>query len=271
MRYDWIGFLTDYGTDDEFVAVCHGVIARIAPSVRIIDIAHSVAPQDIARGSRLLADAAPYLPESVHLAVVDPGVGTARRGVVVVARDGVLVGPDNGLLLPAASALGGARTAFALMNRLYQLSSVSATFHGRDIFAPAAAYLALGVAPKEFGPSVPLTRLARLPEPTVSVAGPAMVADVLGIDRFGNIKSAATAEHLAALGISLNSTVYIGFNDRRMTAVVSSTFGDVPPSTALVYIDSSEHVAVAVNGGSAAELLGGEPIDRIEISPIEIG
>ena len=111
MAYDWISVTTDYGLRDGFVAACHGVIARLAPAVRVIDVTHEVPPQDIRHGAMALAQTVPFLPEAVHVAVVDPGVGTARLGVVVVAEDGLLVGPDNGLLLPAAQALGGVRAA----------------------------------------------------------------------------------------------------------------------------------------------------------------
>ena len=114
MNYDWVSFTTDYGTDDGFVAACEGVIARVAPPVRVLHVSHTVPAQDVRRGAALLAQTAPYLPPAVHLAVVDPGVGTERRGAVLVAAEGVLVGPDNGLLVPAAEALGGVREAYEL-------------------------------------------------------------------------------------------------------------------------------------------------------------
>ncbi|WP_009480267.1 S-adenosyl-l-methionine hydroxide adenosyltransferase family protein [Rhodococcus sp. JVH1] len=132
MVYDWISFTTDYGLSDGFVAACHGVIARLAPGVRMIDVTHAVPPQRVRWGAAVLAQTVPYLPPSVHLAVVDPGVGTDRRPIVVVTDAGVLVGPDNGLLRPAAEALGGVRSAYLLAAPEYRLSTVSASFHGRD-------------------------------------------------------------------------------------------------------------------------------------------
>src|SRR6185295_570862 len=144
MAYDWITLTTDYGLADGFVAACRGVIARTAPQAQVIDVSHAVPPQDVRRGATVLAQVAPYLPAAVHMAVVDPGVGTGRRGIVLAAKEGMLVGPDNGLLLPAADALGGLEAAFELVAEEYRLATVSHTFHGRDVFAPAAAHLTLG-------------------------------------------------------------------------------------------------------------------------------
>ena len=121
MTYDWISVTTDYGLRDGFAAACHGVIARLAPAVRVIDVTHEVPPQQIRHGAMALAQTVPFLPESVHLAVVDPGVGTTRRGVVVVAERGLLVGPDNGLLLPAADVLGGVQVAYELTEPAFRL------------------------------------------------------------------------------------------------------------------------------------------------------
>ena len=143
-RFRYLSFLTDYGLDDGFVAACHGVAARIAPHAGIIDVTHLVPPGDVRRGAAVLAQTVPYLPPAVHVAVVDPGVGTARRGVAVAAGDSVFVGPDNGLLSWAVTASGGAARAFSLTNRALWLASVAATFHGRDIFMPVAAHLADG-------------------------------------------------------------------------------------------------------------------------------
>ena len=144
--YGWISLTTDYGTFDGFAAACHGAIARIAPEVRVIDITHHVPPADVARGAAVLAQTAPHLPPSVHVAVVDPGVGTARRGIAIGTPDGILVGPDNGLLIWAAEALGGIDSVVELANKDWFLGDVSRTFHGRDVFAPAAARLAAGRA-----------------------------------------------------------------------------------------------------------------------------
>ncbi|GAA1985082.1 SAM-dependent chlorinase/fluorinase [Amycolatopsis minnesotensis] len=243
----WISFTTDYGLDDGFVAACHGVIARIAPRVRVIDVTHAVPAQRIRHGASVLAQTVPYLPEAVHVAVVDPGVGTARRGVVVVAERGLLAGPDNGLLVPAAEALGGVVAAYELVAPEYRLPAVSATFHGRDVFAPAAAHLSLGVTPPEFGP--PVTELVRLPEPVVRVRPGELVSEVLVIDRFGNVQLAATSADLHAAGIGDRAAV------EGMDVPLGRTFGDVRAGEALLYTDSGGRLAVAVNGGSAAAAL----------------
>jgi S-adenosylmethionine hydrolase len=187
----------------------------------------------------------PYLPAGVHVAVVDPGVGTARRGVIVVAGASVLVGPDNGLLLPAAAALGGVTGCFELSEPRFRLPAVSATFHGRDIFAPAAAHLANGEQPAAFGAEVDPGELVRLPEPA------------LRVDHFGNVQLAGGADALAAVGAS-GDRVIVEFGRSEHAAVVGRTFGDVPLGGLLVHVDSAGAVAIAVNGGSAAAVLGGE-------------
>jgi S-adenosylmethionine hydrolase len=262
-QYRNVSFTTDYGLDDGFVAACHGVIARIAPAVRVFDVTHTVGPQAVRQGAAVLAQTAPFLPESVHLAVVDPGVGTERRGVVVVAERGLLVGPDNGLLPPAAEALGGLRTAYELTEPRLRLPSVSATFHGRDVFAPAAAHLTLGVPPADFGAE--MTDLVRLPAPLVVVEAGAMSAEVLTVDRFGNVQLAATPDDLADAGIS--GTAYVhgdrsapgGHTIHNGLVTVGRTFGDVPPDEPVLYGDSAGRLALAVNGGSAAAEFGLSP------------
>ena len=169
MAYDWISVTTDYGLRDGFVAACHGVIARLAPAVRVLDVTHEVPPQDIRHGAMALAQTVPFLPAAVHVAVVDPGVGTSRRGVAVAAGQSILVGPDNGLLLPAAEALGGMLHAVELTERRFFGAEVARTFHGRDVFVPVAAHVAGGVPLGDLGPAVDPASLVRLPAPLVVV------------------------------------------------------------------------------------------------------
>jgi S-adenosylmethionine hydrolase len=257
-----VSFTTDYGLSDGFVAACHGVIARIAPSVRLIDVSHEIPPQQVRTGAEVLAQTAPFLPDAVHLAVVDPGVGTARRGVVVVAGRGILVGPDNGLLLPAAEALGGVKAAYELTAPEYRLPVTSSTFHGRDVFAPAAAHLALGVAPGEFGP--PADDLVRLPDPFVAVFPGKLVAEVLTVDHFGNVQLAAGPADLELAGLS--GTVSVSSARVLVKALVGDTFGTVPPGENVLYTDSAGRLAVAVNGGSAASVLGLGPAQECTIT-----
>jgi S-adenosyl-L-methionine hydrolase (adenosine-forming) len=209
MSYGWVSFTTDYGRGDGFVAACLGVIARTAPHVRVIDVTHDVPPGDVRRGATVLAQTVGYLPPAVHLAVVDPGVGTARRGLAVVAGAGVLVGPDNGLLLPAAGALGGITAAYELAEREFWLPGVSRTFHGRDVFAPVVAHLANGVDPPALGPAVAAGDLVRLPEPAVTARPGELTAEVLTIDGFGNVQLAATASDLRTAGFEAGQPLNI--------------------------------------------------------------
>ncbi|HEX6356797.1 SAM-dependent chlorinase/fluorinase [Actinophytocola sp.] len=263
MSYDWISFTTDYGIDDGFVGICEGVIARIAGGPRVIHISHTVPPQDVRRGASVLAQAVPYLPPAVHLAVVDPGVGTDRRGVVLVAAEGVLVGPDNGLLVPAAEVLGGVRAAYELAEPTYRLSTVSATFHGRDVFAPAAAHLAAGVTPEHFGPAVDPATLVRLPEPETTVEPGKLTTEIQYIDTFGNIQLAATGADFDACGANLGAMAHANINGRSANATVGRTFDDAGPEGLIVYVDSSGRVALAINEGSAAREFGGSVGDPV--------
>ncbi|MGX6602612.1 SAM hydrolase/SAM-dependent halogenase family protein [Micromonosporaceae bacterium Da 78-11] len=257
--YGWISLTTDYGTFDGFVAACHGSIARIAPDVRVIDITHHVPPADVARGAAVLAQTAPSLPPSVHVAVVDPGVGTARRGLVLVTPNGVLVGPDNGVLIPAAEALGGIESAYELTNKDWFLGEVSRTFHGRDVFTPAAARIASGAALDDAGPPVDVSSLVRLPDPVITIGDGWIESEVITIDRFGNVQLAAGGGALAGIG----SDLLVNGNVR---ARRGATFGDVGQGDLLVYEDSAGHVAIAVNNGRAVVVLSVLPGDLIRVA-----
>lgn len=265
--YDRIGFLTDYGLADGFVAACHGVVARIAPAVRVIDITHQIPPQNVRRGAAVLAQTVPWLPPAVHLAVVDPGVGTARRAIAVLAGQGdeesLLVGPDNGLLSWAWTALGGAREAVEIENAAYRLPTVSATFHGRDVFAPAAAHLASGVPLAALGSELATDGLVRLPQPTCVVGNGRIEAEIVSIDGFGNVQLAATRDHLRQAGWELGAGIMIEAGGTVRPATVGRTFADVAPGALVVIVDSAGHVAIAANRTSAAAVLsfgGGDTI-----------
>ncbi|MFD6608822.1 S-adenosyl-l-methionine hydroxide adenosyltransferase family protein [Micromonospora chalcea] len=246
-----VSLTTDYGLADGFVAACHGLLARLAPAVRVIDVTHLIPPADVRRGAAVLAQTVPYLPWGVHVAVVDPGVGTTRRGVALAAPGGLLVGPDNGLLVPAAEALGGVSAAVELTNPDWLGPVVSRTFHGRDVFAPVAARLALGAPLGEAGPAVDPGTLVRLPEPVVRAGPGRLTAEVLTVDHFGNVQLAAPG----ALLDGLPPRVLV--NGRE--AVHGRTFGDAPPGTLVVYVDSAGLVAIAVNTGRAADTLKTTP------------
>jgi S-adenosylmethionine hydrolase len=253
----FITFLTDFGLEDDFVGTCHGVLKRIAPDSQIIDITHGVRPGHVLQAALTLANTLPYMPAGVHLAVVDPGVGTARRPLALRDAEGRLhVGPDNGLLIPAAERFGGVVEAHELANPAYALDSVSRTFHGRDLFSPAAAHLSLGVALGELGPPVDPEALVRLDLPEPEVGQSRIRATVLGVDRFGNIALNLSREHLDAVAIVPGMRVELAARGNRYYAVAARTFADAPTGELILYEDSYRSVAIAVSRGSAAAVLG---------------
>jgi S-adenosyl-L-methionine hydrolase (adenosine-forming) len=263
--YDWITFTSDYGLDDNFVGVCRGVIAGIAPHARVIDVSHAVAPQDVRQGAIVLAQSVPFMPPAVHLAVVDPEVGTGRGMVAVRAGGQVLVGPDNGLLVWAAEALGGADRAHALANPAFRLATVSRTFHGRDVFAPAAAHLAAGVDPTELGPEVDPARLVRLASPAPQVDGTRVRGSVVLVDHFGNLALDLRPKDLEGIGVGLGDPVEVAVGGRTHRLVFAETFASVPPGGLVLHEDSFGSLAVAVNLGRAADRLGAGPGDPVEV------
>jgi S-adenosylmethionine hydrolase len=261
-----IGFLTDYGTRDGFVAVCHGIIATIAPEVRVHDLSHDVPPQDVRHGAAVLARVVRYFPPAVQLAVVDPGVGTARRGLALRAGHSLLVGPDNGLLLPAAEVLGGVVEAYALTNPDRWLPTTDATFHGRDVFAPVAAFLAAGGALEDVGTPTDPAGLVRLPAVRLEVTEDAPVGEVTYVDVYGNVQLAGGPSELAAAAdLARHGQVAVRAGTVSARAAVATTFGDVPGGELLVYQDADGRLAIAVNGGSAARRLGVTTGDVVRI------
>ena len=257
-----IVFLTDYGLADEFVGVCHGVIARIAPDARVIDLTHQVARQDVDQGALALARSVRFMPDdAVYLAVVDPGVGTERRPLAVEASSGaVLVGPDNGLLSLAWSELGGASRAVEISSDEVVLHPISRTFHGRDVFAPAAAHLASGFAFDRLGRPLDVDDLA-----TIEVSGPMVApgvvgARVMGIDGFGNVQLNARPEDLESA--ELRGPLVLGRHDLPRVR----TFTEVPEGHPAAIVDSQGMVAVVVNHGSAARLFGLRPGDAVTLT-----
>lgn len=252
-------FLTDYGLDDGFVAACHGVSSQIAPDARIIDITHLVPPGDIRRGAAVLAQTVPYLPPAVHVAVVDPGVGTARRAVGIAAGGSVFVGPDNGLLSWAVEVSGGVTAAVSLTNRTLWRDAVSATFHGRDIFMPVAAHLAAGIALAEAGDELDPAGLVVLPRPASRVRDGIAEGEVVTVDRFGNVQLSITGEDAARAGLAAGTAVALGWRGQELTVPLRATFGDVDAGELVGYTDSAGFVTIALNGGDAARRLGLRP------------
>ena len=253
-----ITLLTDYGYADEFAGVCRAVIERIAPGATVLDLTHGIPPRDVRRGAFALAAAVPYAPEAVHIAVVDPGVGTSRRPVAVAAAGSghVLVGPDNGLLAPALSRLGGAGEAVDLSRSPHRHEPVSATFHGRDIFAPVAARLAAGAALAEAGDPIDPATLARIAEREVVVGSDHVAAHVAYFDHFGNalldVEAARVPSALRATGARL----LVEAGGERHEAVAGATFGDTSEGGLVVYENAIGRLAIAVNRGDARGVLG---------------
>ena len=262
-----VTFLTDFGLEDDFVGTCHGVMKRIAPDTQIIDITHGIRPGRILQGALALANALAYMPVGVHLAIVDPGVGSSRRPLALRDGEGRLyVGPDNGLLLPAAERFGGVAAAHELANPAYALDSVSRTFHGRDLFSPAAAHLTLGVGLGELGPPLDPDALVRLEVPQPELGSSRIRATVLAVDRFGNIALNLTRDHLDGAAIVPGMRVELGARGNKYYAVAARTFADATPGELILYEDSYRNVAVAVTRGSAASLLGVEDGSEIVIA-----
>jgi hypothetical protein len=258
-----ITFTTDFGPAAP--GVCRGVMYGIAPDALIIDINHQVPRYSIREGAGTLAFALPYMPVGVHVAVVDPGVGTERRGVALrVARGDILVGPDNGLFMPAAERLGGVVAAYTLENRDLMLPVVTSTFHGRDVFAPIAAHLAMGTPIEAVGPALDPGSLVRLEEPRPTIRGGVLESQIVGVLIFGNVTFAGTTSDLErAIGpmapgrrVALEFPAHAGRPAIAETTVWEQTFGSVPVGASLLMEDSEGHLSLADNQGNAAERLG---------------
>jgi S-adenosylmethionine hydrolase len=251
----FIAFLSDFGLQDDFVGTCHGVIKRLAPDSQIIDITHGIPPQAVLQGALVLANTLPYMPIGVHLAVVDPGVGGHRRALVLRdAESRLYVGPDNGLLLPAVER-AGITEAHELANPAYALESISRTFHGRDLFAPAAAHLARGVPIGELGPPIDPEALVRLELPKPSFADGIVHATMLYVDSFGNIALNLTRDDLEQVGVAPGTRVELDLSGERYYAVAARTFADARPGDVILYEDSYRNMSIAISNGNAAAML----------------
>jgi S-adenosyl-L-methionine hydrolase (adenosine-forming) len=262
-----ITFLSDYGLRDEFVGVVHAVIAGICPDARVIDISHGIPRHDVVAGARMLARAVPYAPRGVHLAVVDPEVGARRRAIALrtIEEDRLLVGPDNGLLLPAAERFGGVAEAVEISTSPWRLETVSATFHGRDLFAPIAARLAAGEPLAEAGAPLEESELERVELTQATVEDGALVARVIEVDTFGNLALDARLRDLKGTDIRLADPIAVRSGGRRSPGVFARTFADVRRGGLLLYEDAGGALAVAVNGGDAGALLGARRGDEIVV------
>jgi S-adenosyl-L-methionine hydrolase (adenosine-forming) len=267
LRGVFITFLSDFGLTDDFVGTCHGVMKRIAPEAQIIDITHGIPATAILQGALVLANTIGFMPVGVHLAIVDPGVGGPRRALALRDAEGrVYVGPDNGLLLPAASR-AGIEDVHELANPAYALESISRTFHGRDLFAPAAAHLAIGVPLAELGPPVDPEGLVRLDIPAPAIDGRGIRATLLYVDSFGNIALNLDRDDVNALGIVSGTRVELDLpSGERYYAVMARTFTDARPGDVILYEDSYKNMSLAITRGSAARMLHASPGQEIRIA-----
>jgi S-adenosylmethionine hydrolase len=249
-----VSFLSDYGPGEEYAGVVEGVILSLCPHAHVVHLGHGVPPQDVRTGARRLARALPYLPAGVHLAVVDPGVGGPRRALALRAGERLFVGPDNGLLLEATDRFGGVTEAVDVSASPWRTEPVSATFHGRDVFAPVAARLACGARPSDAGEPLDPATLVRLEPLAPRREGAAVIVHVVETDGFGNVMldAAELPERLTLRGAPLAR---------------GRTFADVAPGELVLYLDSGGSLALAVNGGSAAERLGVRGGDELRLEP----
>jgi S-adenosyl-L-methionine hydrolase (adenosine-forming) len=265
-----ITFLSDYGYKDEFAGVCKAVIARIAPEAKVIDLTHGIPRHQVRQGAAVLANALPFAPPGVHLAVVDPEVGTERRAVAVrvAEEDRVLLGPDNGLLWPAAERFGSVVEAADVSRSPLRLEPISATFHGRDVFAPVAAHLSLGAPLSEAGERVQAESLVRLETSQPSIGSDGVVAHVISVDRFGNAALDLADHHLPATGLRMGRSVAVQAQGGSHEAMFALTFADVGEGELLLFLDSSRSLALAVNRGSATAKLGLSPGDEVVLRSV---
>lgn len=251
MRF--ITFLSDFGHADDFVGTCHGVMKSIAPEAEIIDITHGVRRHDILQGAIILANTLPYMPTSIILAVVDPGVGVSRKPVAIRTGDGrYLVGPDNGLLSLAADKLGGAEGAVELACSAYSLKEVCKTFEGRDLFSPAAAHLFNGVELGKLGASVPVEDLTRIDMPEIETQHGEVVAAVIYIDSFGNVQLHLSKGQLASIGAEVGGRIEVRHGEESWVVPYVESFAEVAPEELLVFEDSYHKISFSINLGDAA-------------------
>jgi S-adenosylmethionine hydrolase len=245
-----ITLLTDFGARDAYPGIMKGVVIAICPEIRIVDLTHEIPPQAVVAGALVLRSAVTYFPQgSIHVAVVDPGVGSARQALVVTTAHATLVGPDNGLLAPAAAALGGATGVWRIERQPFVRAVTSRTFHGRDVFAPAAAHLATGVLPSAMGPTVTQWHDLALPQPQREAD--AIRGEVIYIDHFGNLITNVDADLLASFRDARLSVTIAGVCDVPLV----SSYAEVPDGAALAVINSWNMVEIAIRNGHAADRL----------------
>ncbi len=264
-----ICFLSDFGVDDDYVGVCKGVIAGSAPAANVIDLAHELPGFRLEYGAEVLEHATRYMPAgTVYLAGIDPGVGTDRRALALRSESGaLLVGPDNGLLLPAADSLGGVAEAISLTDGRYHIHPVSSTFHGRDIFSPVAARLAAGMPVSDLGEPVNPGSLVRLQMPVVeSDATDGVHTRILAVDRYGNVRLSASQD---TPGLEFGSLLRVETPEGTLKCLYAETFGGSAVGDLIVVPDSHNRLSLSINQGNAANALGLKVGDPVGVSRLE--
>lgn len=246
-----ITMLSDFGLRDTYVAEMKAVIVSILPDVYIVDISHKIEKFNIRMGSFILASAAPYFPKgTVHVAVVDPGVGTKRRPIIVESKRSFYVGPDNGLLLLSARKEGLSHV-YHIKNPEYMRPKISTTFHGRDIFAPVAAYLALGRSPSQFGPEIEDYVFPQFAKPHMQ--NDEILGEVVYIDDFGNVVTNISSKDLEKLEAGIGDLLQVRIRRKRFDMRFCSAYGEVPARTPLVIVGSHDFLEISINQGNASK------------------
>lgn len=259
-----ITFLSDFGLTDSYRGICRAVIAGIAPAATVVDLVHTVPALDVRRGATMLADCVAVAPSGVHLAVVDPDAD-ARPGVAITAGSSVLVGPDNGLLLPAADALGGATAVHQLLDQRWHRTPVSPVFRGRDVFGPVAAHLTTGVEPCAFGPALPLGALHRLPDLDAEVGHRRIAAPIRNVDCYGNVQLTVTPADLRRAGLDGGRPVRIGTPNGAVEVRRVASFSDLASGELGIVEDSFGWLAIVAGGADAADHLALQAVDAVRL------
>lgn len=265
-----VTFLTDFGYSDEYTGVCRLVIDAVDERIKVVDVTHGIPPGDVRRGALALAAAVRFSRPAVHLAVVDPGVGSSRRALVLTCGDHHLVGPDNGLLTLAAAVLGGVDAAFDVSEAAVRIGE-SDTFHGRDVFSPVAAELARGAAPGELGSAVGFRDLVQLELPTPTITPDRIDAHVLYLDQYGNVILNLHGEVLDGTFLAGGVAAWLETSMQKTVVPLGRTFADVDAGEPVIFTDSTGYLAIAVNRGSAAGRFGLGPDNHVRITPVASG
>jgi S-adenosylmethionine hydrolase len=264
-----IAFISDFGLDDAWVGVCHAVIYRACPLTVVADLSHQIAPFDLRKGAAVACAGVHQLPDAIHLVVVDPGVGGGRRDLCIVTKSGCrLIGPDNGVLIPAAELKGGVETAISIEPEKVGSGEPLPTFHARDVLAPAAAALACGVEPHGLGTPLDPESLVKGPFELASRNGDSVNAEVVDADRFGSLRLSVPSDRMEALGLD-GKRLEVALGHHVLQVMIGTTFSDVPKGEPIALVDSSGWLTIAVNTDSAQDRYGVEAGTTAHLRPIE--